>query len=229
MAAAGETGTRSARALKRVRIRGFRSIQDIAFEPGRLCALVGEAKAGKSNLLGAIRALLDAGAPPLSLDDVAEGGDGRILIEGTVGARALSLEASPPGDSIAQREGAPPVVFLPASERAAAVVAHGADQPSAENVLELFSRALAEPLRGESGTSATAPAVALVDAIESCCAFGLRGLVLLIEEPELYLRPQAQRYLYRLLRELSLGGNQVATRPTHPRSSTSRGSRSSSS
>ena len=33
--------------------------------------------------------------------------------------------------------------------------------------------------------------------------------MLLIEEPELYLRPQAQRYLYRLLREFSLAGNQV--------------------
>jgi putative ATP-dependent endonuclease of OLD family len=33
--------------------------------------------------------------------------------------------------------------------------------------------------------------------------------VLLIEEPELYLRPQAQRYFYRLLREFSLAGNQI--------------------
>jgi hypothetical protein len=39
---------------------------------------------------------------------------------------------------------------------------------------------------------------------ESCSSKGLGGLLLLIEEPELYLRPQTQRYLYRLLREFSL-------------------------
>jgi predicted ATP-dependent endonuclease of OLD family len=33
--------------------------------------------------------------------------------------------------------------------------------------------------------------------------------LLLIEEPALYLRPQAQRYLYRLLREFAVGGNQT--------------------
>jgi predicted ATP-dependent endonuclease of OLD family len=37
----------------------------------------------------------------------------------------------------------------------------------------------------------------------------LGGLLLLIEEPELYLRPQAQGYLYRLMREFSLAGNQI--------------------
>jgi predicted ATP-dependent endonuclease of OLD family len=45
--------------------------------------------------------------------------------------------------------------------------------------------------------------------VRSCCSLGLNGLVFLIEEPELFLRPQAQRYLYRLLRELSLAGNQI--------------------
>ena len=33
--------------------------------------------------------------------------------------------------------------------------------------------------------------------------------MLLIEEPELFLRPQAQRYLYRLLRSFADAGNQV--------------------
>jgi predicted ATP-dependent endonuclease of OLD family len=37
----------------------------------------------------------------------------------------------------------------------------------------------------------------------------VQGLVLLVEEPELLLRPQLQRYLYRLLRSFAALGNQV--------------------
>jgi len=206
---AGATGVREFGRLSRIRIRGFRSVRDVAFEPGPLCALVGEVQAGKSNLLAAIRALLDPDAPALSAADVARGGDGHVRIEGSAGALPLSLEAHPPAPPAASREGAPPVLFLPASERATAVLASRPNRPVAERALELFARALAEPRHPAGSASAAAPALAVVDAIESCCAFGVHGLVLLIEEPELYLRPQAQRYFYRLLRALAFGGNQV--------------------
>jgi len=45
--------------------------------------------------------------------------------------------------------------------------------------------------------------------VEGWCEHGAGGVVLLIEEPELYLRPQEQRYFYRLLHELGDGGCQV--------------------
>ncbi len=193
-------------------MRGFRSARDASFAPGSLCALVGEANAGKSNLLAAIRALLDPGAPELLADDATAGGDGRIRIDGVLGdGRRVSIEAVPPRPSTADRAGAPPVLFLPASLRSGPVLAptsHGGE--AVARALELFEHAFAEQLGSERrARSATVPALSFLSAIESCCTFGVSGLVLLIEEPELYLRPQAQRYLYRLLRALSLEGNQV--------------------
>jgi CRISPR-associated exonuclease Cas4 len=45
--------------------------------------------------------------------------------------------------------------------------------------------------------------------MERVLAAGLRRFVLLIEEPELYLSPHAQRHLYRVLRDLAQSGNQI--------------------
>jgi predicted ATP-dependent endonuclease of OLD family len=154
-------------------VRGFRTAREVAFAPGPLCALVGEANAGKSNLLAAIRAVLDPESAPLTDADVAKDGVPGISIRARLaGGGEVTLEGTPGQTTHAGRELAPPVVFVPAEARAA-------------------------------------QARSLIDAIEESGFAAKGGFLLLIEEPELYLRPQAQRYLYRVLRELALGGNQV--------------------
>jgi hypothetical protein len=189
-----------------VEVRGVRSAREVSFLPGRLCALVGEADAGKSNLLAAIRAVLDPAAAPLSPADAAEGGDGEVAIRVTLADGGVAALAGRLGrQAVTGPAALPPVLFLPAEARAGGVLAdpspHGKGTAEA---IEIFRAALAHDRR-----TSTAQALSVLDALESCCARGLGGLLLLIEEPELYLRPQAQRYLYRLLREFALAGNQV--------------------
>jgi predicted ATPase len=190
--------------ITRLEVSGFRSAREVALSPGPLCALVGEAAAGKSNLLAAIRTVIDPAAPPLTAADMAEGGDGRVSIRVTLadGSEA-ALEGSPDRNAVTGGANAPPTLFLPAEERAGAVLAPSTPRKKGP-AAEVFERELAQ----QSATPA-AQALAILQAIESCSVQRLGGLVLLIEEPELYLRPQAQRYLYRLLREFALAGNQV--------------------
>jgi predicted ATPase len=189
-----------------VEVRGFRSAREVSFSPGQLCALVGEADAGKSNLLAAIRAVLDPAAAPLSLADAAEGGDGEVAIRVTLaGGGEAALAGNLESHAVTGPGALPPVLFLPADARAGAVLADRSPQgEEAAEAVEIFRAALAHDRR-----TSTAQALSVIDALESCCARGLSGFLLLIEEPELYLRPQAQRYLYRLLRQFSLGGNQT--------------------
>jgi predicted ATPase len=178
--------------LSRVHIRGFRSARDVSFDPAGLCALVGEARAGKSTLLTALWMLLEPQAPP----DDAPARDG-FRVEAVDGSgRKLSLES---------RNGAPPALFLPAALRSTDVIAPAV--PTHE-VARRAARLLAG-VAETAETSAATPAVELVAGVEECCNAGVSGLVLLVEEPELFLRPQAQRYLYRLLRTFIAGGNQV--------------------
>jgi AAA ATPase domain/Protein of unknown function (DUF2813) len=192
--------------IARVEVKGFRSAREVSFSPGQLCALVGEADAGKSNLLAAVRAVLDSGAAPLSRADAPEGGDGEVVIRVTLADGGVAALAGTPGrHALTGPAALPPVLFLPADARAGAVLADQTPQGQAlAQAVEIFRAALARDRRTSAGQ-----ALSVIDAFESCCARGLSGLLLLIEEPELYLRPQAQRYLYRLLREFALAGNQV--------------------
>jgi hypothetical protein len=191
--------------LTEVEVRGFRTARDVSLSPGPLCALVGEADAGKSNLLAAIRAVLDPAAAPLTAADAAEGGDGQISIRVKLaGGGEIALEGSPGRNAVTGDAAAPPVLFLPAEARSGAIVPNGNGAEGAGDAVEIFEKELSR----RRGTSARR-ALLLVDALESCCAHRVVGLLLLVEEPELYLRPQAQRHLYRLLREFSLVGNQT--------------------
>jgi putative ATP-dependent endonuclease of the OLD family len=197
--------------LVSVRLRGFRAAHDLTIEPGALCALVGDANAGKSTLIAAIRALLDP-ACPVHPTDLGQAGRRDVRIDGVLasGSRCC-VRATPPRVSRLLPEDAPAVLHLPADLRATDVVAGipraAAGVDAAQTVVE---HAVAR-VRGlhPHGPSTTAPAAGLVDAVDSIVEAGASGLVVLIEEPELYLRPQAQRYLYRLLRALSAAGNQV--------------------
>jgi predicted ATP-dependent endonuclease of OLD family len=169
--------------LDRVRIHGYRGARDVTFAPGRLCALVGEAASGKSTVLHALWTLLESAAPVPTLDDVSEGAE-RVHLEADVGGRTLFLDAHPPETLNLNREGAPPALFLPANLRAGAVVATAAT-PAARF----------EPAGDGAQT--------LVAGVEALASDGIAGVVLLIEEPELYMAPHQQRHLYRLLRALA--------------------------
>lgn len=83
------TGSALARfGLESFRVRGFRSARDVQLEPGALCALVGDANAGKSNLLAAMHALLSPETVPIVPTDASAGGDGQIRIEARTSAGA---------------------------------------------------------------------------------------------------------------------------------------------
>ena len=188
--------------VREVRIRGFRSARSVSFAPGAVFALVGGPSVGKSNVLAAVWTLLQRGSPAPAPADVSAGGAKTIHLSATLGdGDEVSLETSPPGSSTGSGREVP-VLFLPASLRSDGLVASPTLAPSAARVAREYLAA------GESASSA-APAAALVAGLDRLCAARERGLVLLIEEPELFLRPQAQRYLYRLLRRFAQIGNQV--------------------
>ena len=192
--------------LKELRVRGFRSAREATVRPGAVTILVGEANAGKSNLLAAVRALLDP-EPGLTAADATVGGDGRIVLEADLadGPGTARVVLEPDGRLMTDRQGTPPVLFLPSELRAGDVLA---EPVPAGAEFESLRRAIAEQT-DPPGHSRAAPATGLVRGLERCTDLGLAGAVVLVEEPELYLRPQAQRYLARQLRCLAEAGNQV--------------------
>ena len=124
--------------LRRLSIQGYRAARELEVSPGSVCALVGEASSGKSTVLTAIWTLLEAAAPPPTIDDVArDGASGRIHLEADVAKGTIFLDARPPDTLNLNRAGAPPVLFLPANLRSRTLVAPATGHGAAE-VAELF-------------------------------------------------------------------------------------------
>src|SRR5437588_12759941 len=118
---------------------GYRAARELRFEPRSVCALVGEASSGKSTVLTGIWTLLEAAAPPPTIDDVSHGASGRIHLEADVErGRTIFLDANPPATLNLNRAGAPPVLFLPANLRSRSLVAP-ATGAGAADVAELFA------------------------------------------------------------------------------------------
>jgi energy-coupling factor transporter ATP-binding protein EcfA2 len=187
--------------IDRVTVHGYRSARDVELEPGAMCVLVGESSSGKSTVLSAIWTLLEAAAPMPTAADVSRGYT-RVHFEATVGPRTLFLDARPPATLNLNREGAPPALFFPANLRPTSLLAP-TDHPAKRAV---------GVVRGDEtedgGLSLVRSVAALVEA-------SVRGLVVLIEEPELYLSPPAQRHLHRLLRRLAARGRNQVIYSTH--------------
>ncbi len=123
---------------------GIAPASELEFEPRSVCALVGEASSGKSTVLTAIWTLLEAAAPPPTIDDVSHGtSHGRIHLEADIErGRTIFLDARPPDTLNLNRAGAPPVLFLPANLRSRSLVAP-ATGAGAADVARLFEPPIA--------------------------------------------------------------------------------------
>jgi energy-coupling factor transporter ATP-binding protein EcfA2 len=141
-------------------------------------ALVGARGSGKSRLLAAIAWLL-TGAPELARPEDAAPVRVEAVLEDEAGQRAIARDAH--GTPIGSL---PPTVLLGARERLRPL----------------------EP--APSGRTDPNPAELMIARLEERWRTGERGSLVLIEEPELDLNPQTQRYLYRVMRGFS-AANQV--------------------
>jgi predicted ATP-dependent endonuclease of OLD family len=187
--------------LDRVSIHGYRGARDVELAPGAVCVLVGESSSGKSTVLSAIWTLLEAAAPMPTGADVSHGYT-RVHVEASIGERTLFLDARPPATLNLNREGAPAALFFPANLRPTTLLAP-TDHPAKRAV---------GVVRAESTEDG---GLSLVRSITGLVEARVRGLVVLIEEPELYLSPPAQRHLHRQLRLLAGRGRNQVLYSTH--------------
>jgi predicted ATP-dependent endonuclease of OLD family len=187
--------------LDRVSIHGYRGARDVELEPDAVCVLVGESSSGKSTVLAAVWTLLEAAAPMPTVADVSHGYT-RIHVEADSGGRTLFLDARPPGTLNLNREGAPPALFFPANLRPTTLLA------PTDRQAKRAASVVQDEQTEDGGLSLVRAVTALVEA-------RIRGHVILIEEPELYLSPPSQRHLHTQLHRLAARGRNQVLYSTH--------------
>jgi energy-coupling factor transporter ATP-binding protein EcfA2 len=166
--------------LASISTRNVPGLPDVGIELQPLTALIGASGSGKSRLLDAI-AWLVAGTPPLTASDVRPEPVVAAELAAPDGRRTVER-----GDGRDPEEPLPRLVYLPIRSRL----------PGEQS----FAR--------PDGSDATL-AEKMVDDIAAETRAATTGQLLVIDEPELMLTPQAQRHLYRLLRAFTENGNQV--------------------
>ncbi len=190
---------RRAGRLGRVAVAGVAGLPELSLELGPMTALVGPRGSGKSQLLASI-AWLVTGRPRI----VAATGAATTVVSGELsddGRMANILRRR--GAGLERRSADFADVDLPICSFLRVRDRVGRPPSSSGSVAGRLFTGAGRP------TSDAVAAEALVSVMEACCQECLSGEILLVEEPELLLTPQAQRYLYRLLRRCAENGNQV--------------------
>ena len=126
----------------------------------------------------------------------------RIHVEADAGGKTLFLDARPPETLNLNREGAPPALFFPANLRATTLLA------PTDRQAKRAASVVQERQTEDGGLSLVRAIAALVDA-------RIRGHVVLIEEPELYLSPPSQRHLHTQLHQLAARDHNQVLYSTH--------------
>jgi predicted ATPase len=83
--------------IQRLRIRGFRSLKDVTWEPGKLNVVIGPNGSGKSNLLRALRLLQRSAHGELPAQVLRQGGIAALLWDGQAQELAWDLKTDPLG------------------------------------------------------------------------------------------------------------------------------------
>jgi hypothetical protein len=186
-----------------IRIRNFRTLADVSVRLESPLVVVAEDGVSPSLLLHAIRCLVDRRARPTTADFGDPSRPIELELADPTGAPLLTLRADRAGDVVRFRRTRAPhgtsgrVVFLGAGRRAGLRFTE---------VARRLGLGAGFPPPGRPSVVAS---LELLKLCEACIACQVRSAWILVEAPEIFLGPHAQRALASLLRALAGCGNQV--------------------